>query len=85
MYGYPPDPLLASAMTALEREARDSTDAARLLAVLEDLPCWSWKWHALEVLNRFDCEGPVRSRPVLMAVLLKQLSAAFPVPMSLLH
>jgi hypothetical protein len=37
----------------------------------------------LDALNNFP--GSVRSRPALMAVLLKELSAAFPVPLALLH
>jgi hypothetical protein len=37
----------------------------------------------LETLYHFHCDGPIESR--LMGVLLKELSAEFPVPMSLLH
>ena len=74
-------PLLASALAALEREAEENPDAAHLLALIQVLP-WS-PWVRLDVLNNFP--GSVRSRPALMAVLLKELSAAFPVPMSLLH
>jgi hypothetical protein len=76
---------MASALAALEREAEDSADAARLLATIEEVRgvCCYWCW--LEVLNHFDCEGPIRSRPVLLSVLLKELSAAFPVPLSLLQ
>jgi hypothetical protein len=78
-------PLVDSALAALEREAEDNADAARLLATIEGVPgfCRYWCW--LEVLNNFDCDGPIRSRPVLLSVLLKELSAAFPVPLSLLH
>jgi hypothetical protein len=85
MSTYHPSPLLASALAALEREAEHSEDAARLLAIIEEMPgyCRYWTW--LEALTHFDCDGPVRSRPVLMSVLLKELSAAFPVPLSLLH
>jgi hypothetical protein len=87
MYGY--SPLLDSALAALEREARNSRDAARLLAELERLP-WlcSWRWDpldALETLNRFYCDGAIRARPALMAVLLMELSAANPVPLSLMQ
>jgi hypothetical protein len=76
-------PLLMSALAALEREAVDNFDAARLLEILEGLCPLCWGWSALEMLNRFD--GRVRSRPALVAVLLRELSAAFPVPRSLLH
>jgi hypothetical protein len=82
---YVRSPLLASAMAALEREARHSRDAARLLAIIEDTPGFSRHWCWLEVLNHFDCEGPIRARPVLLSVLLKELSAANPVPLSLLQ
>jgi len=78
-------PLLEAALAALEREARTNSDAARLWATLEQLPWFSWQWQALEALNHFDCDGPIRSRPALMAALLKELSASFPVPMSLLQ
>jgi hypothetical protein len=78
-------PLLTSALAALEREARDSRDAARLLAVLEELWPYSWRWSALETLNHFYCDGAIRSRPALMAVLLMELSAANPVPRTLLQ
>jgi hypothetical protein len=78
-------PLLESALAALEREAQDNPDAARLLEDLESLHPFCWSWAALETLNHFCSEGPIRSRPVLMSVLLRELSAAFPVPLSLLH
>jgi hypothetical protein len=78
-----PSPLLNSALAALEREARDNPDAARLWAIVEALPIFSRSWVMLEELNHFD--GCVKSRPALMSVLLKELSAAWPVPMSLLH
>jgi hypothetical protein len=82
---YVRSPLVASALAALEREARHSRDAARLLAIIEEMqgPCCHWYW--LEALNHFDCEGPVRARPVLLSVLLKELSAVNPVPLSLLQ
>jgi hypothetical protein len=78
-------PLVASALAALEREARHSRDAARLLAIIEEMqgPCCHWCW--LEALNHFHCEGPIRARPVLLSVLLKELSAVNPVPLSLLQ
>jgi len=78
-------PLLASAMAALEREAEDNPDAARLLATLEELCPMCWMWSALEALNHFDCEGPIRSQRILLAVLLAELSAAWPVPKSMLQ
>jgi hypothetical protein len=81
---YHPSPLLAAALAALEQEARSSPDAARLWAIIgETHPYLCCGWFMLEELNHFD--GCVRSRPALMAVLLKELSAAFPVPLSLLH
>jgi hypothetical protein len=82
---YVRSPLVASALAALEREAEDNADAARLLAIIEEMqgPCCHWYW--LEVLNHFDCEGPIRARPVLLSVLLKELSAVNPVPLSLLQ
>jgi hypothetical protein len=72
-------------MSLLEREAEDNVDAARLLDIIENVPgfCRYWCW--LEVLNHFDCAGPIRARPVLLSVLLKELSAANPVPLSLLQ
>jgi hypothetical protein len=78
-------PLLASALVALAREAEDNADAARLLATIEEMqgPCCHWCW--LEALNHFDCDGPIRARPVLLSVLLKELSAVNPVPLSLLQ
>src|SRR5262245_28858599 len=78
-------PLLECALAALEREAETNPNAARLLSELEELCPMCWSWEALETLNHFCCEGPIRSRPALMAVLLKELSAAFPVPRSLLQ
>jgi hypothetical protein len=78
-------PLLAAAMAALELEARESRDARRLLEILDNLCPWGWGWDALETLNHFQCENGVRSRPALVAVLLLELSAANPVPRSLLH
>ena len=78
-------PLLEAALAALEREARENPDAARLWAIIENIHPFCWSWETLETLNHFHCEGPIRSRPALMSVLLKELSAAFPVPMSLLH
>jgi hypothetical protein len=78
-------PLLASALAALKREAEHNADAARLLATIEGdygIRCY---WCCLEALNHFDCEGPIRARPVLLSVLLKELSAANPVPLSLLQ
>jgi hypothetical protein len=78
-------PLLEAALAALEREARANRDAARLWATLEQLPVYSFSWMALETLNHFCCDGPIRSRPALMAVLLKELAAANPVPLSLLQ
>ena len=78
-------PLVASALAALEREAEDNADAARLLATIEGdygIRCY---WCCLEALNHFDCEGPIQSRPVLLSALLKELSAVNPVPLSLLH
>jgi hypothetical protein len=82
---YHRSPLVASALAALEREAQDNADAARLLATIEEVHgfCCYWCW--LEVLNHFDCNGPIRSRPVLLSVLLKELSAVNPVPLSLLQ
>jgi hypothetical protein len=76
-------PLVMSALAALEREAVDNFDAARLLEILEGLCPLFWTWQALEALNCFD--GRVRSRQALVSVLLRELSAAFPVPLSLLH
>jgi hypothetical protein len=76
-------PLLDMALVALEREALDNPDAARLLEIIEALHPFSRSWGMLEALNHFD--GCVRSRPALMSVLLKELSAAFPIPVSLLH
>jgi hypothetical protein len=76
-------PLLASALAALEREATDDPDAARLLATIEELPPFCRHWAILDELNRFD--GCVKSRPALMSVLLYELSAAFPVPRSMLQ
>jgi hypothetical protein len=82
---YVRSPLVASALAALAREAEDNDDAARLLAIIEEMqgPCCHWCW--LEVLNHFDCDGPIRSRPALLSVLLHELAAANPVPMSLLQ
>jgi hypothetical protein len=77
--------LLEGALAALAREAPDNPDAARLLAIIEALPPFCRHWSMLEALNHFDCEDGVKSRPALMSVLLKELSAAFPVPLSLLH
>jgi hypothetical protein len=54
-----------------------------LWAIVEALPIFSRSWVMLEELNHFD--GCVKSRPALMSVLLKELSAAWLVPMSLLH
>jgi hypothetical protein len=78
---YHRSPLVASALAALEREAEHNDDAARLLATIEGVRgvCCYWCW--LEVLNHFDCDGPIRSRPVLLSVLLKELSAVNPVPL----
>ena len=76
-------PLLDTALAALEREARENPDAAVLWRMIEDLPFYCRSWGMLEVLNHFD--GCVRSRPALLSVLLKELSAAWPVPKSLLH
>jgi hypothetical protein len=76
-------PLLEAALAALEREARDNPDAAQLWAIIEEIPPFCRSWTMLEELNHFD--GCVRSRPALMSVLLKELSAAFPVPLSLLQ
>ena len=76
-------PLLDTALAALEREARENPDAALLWRAIEDLPPFCRRWRILEELNRFD--GCVRSRPALMSVLLYELSAAFPVPRSLLQ
>ena len=76
-------PLLELALAALEREASDNPDAAELLAIIESFPAFCRSWSTLEALNHFD--GCVRSRPALMAVLLRELSAAFPVPRSLLQ
>jgi hypothetical protein len=39
--------------------------------------------HAIEICDHFN--GCVRSRPALVSVLLKELSAAFPVSKSLLQ
>jgi hypothetical protein len=82
---YVRSPLVASALAALEREAQHNADAARLLATIEEVHgfCRYWCW--LEVLNHFDCDGPIRPRPVLLSALLKELSAAYPVPLSLLQ
>jgi hypothetical protein len=76
-------PLLVSALTALELEAKTNPDAARLLAIIENLPPFSRSWYMIEALNHFD--GCVRSRPALLSVVLRELSAAFPVPMSLMQ
>jgi len=78
-----PSPLLNSALAALEREARDNPDAARLWAIVDALPIFSRSWMLLDALNHFD--GCVKSRPALMSVLLKELSATFPVPLALLQ
>jgi hypothetical protein len=76
-------PLLDTALAALEREARENPDAAVLWRIIEDSPPFCRSWGMLEVCNHFD--GCVRSRPALMSVLLKELSAAWPVPLSLLN
>ena len=76
---------MAAALAALENEARKNPDAARLLAIIEDLPPYCRSWEMLELLNHYDCEGPIRSRPMIMSVLLRELSAAFPVPLSMLN
>jgi hypothetical protein len=76
-------PLLDSALAALEREARENPDAAVLWHIIEDLPPFSRSCSMLEACSHFD--GCVRSRPALVSVLLKELSAAFPVSKSLLH
>ena len=72
-----------AALRALEREAGDNPDAATLWAIIHELPVVCQTWHMLEVLSHFD--GRVRSRPALISVLLRELSAAFPVPKSLMH
>jgi hypothetical protein len=56
-----------------------------LLEIIEDLPPFCRHWAMLDVLNHFRCDNGVKARPALMGVLLKELSAAFPVPLSLLH
>jgi hypothetical protein len=85
MSTYHPSPLVASALSALEREAEQNADAARLLAIIEGIhPLCRW-FYMLEALNHFDCAGPIRSRPGFMGALLKELSAEFPVPLSLLQ
>jgi hypothetical protein len=76
-------PLLDAALAALELEAKSNPDAAVLWRIIEDLPPFCRSWSMLEACNHFD--GCVRARPALMSVLLKELSAAFPVPLSLLH
>jgi hypothetical protein len=76
-------PLLMSALAVLEREAEDNPDAAHLWMIIEALPPFCQWWAMLGVLNHFD--GSVRCRPALNGVLLKELSAAFPVPLALLH
>jgi hypothetical protein len=82
---YVRSPLVASALAALEREAEDNADAARLLATIEGErgACCYWCW--LEALNHFDCDGPIQSRPVLLSALLRELAAEYPVPLSLLQ
>jgi hypothetical protein len=75
--------LLDAALRALEQEARDNPDAAHLWAILHERPGFCQSWIMLEELNHFD--GCVRSRPALVSVLLRELSAAFPVPKSLMQ
>jgi hypothetical protein len=76
-------PLLDRALAALELEAKSNPDAALLLRMIEDVNPFCCSWGILEVCNHFD--GCVRSRPALISVVLKELSAANPVPLSLLH
>jgi hypothetical protein len=76
-------PLLEAALAALELEAKTNPDAALLLRMIEDVNPFCRSWGILEVCNHFD--GCVRSRPALISVVLKELSAANPVPLSLLH
>jgi hypothetical protein len=71
--------MLEAALAALELEARNNPDAAVLWRIIEG----DNGWGILEACNHF--EGCVRSRPALMSVLLKELSAALPVPKSLLQ
>jgi hypothetical protein len=76
-------PLRDRALAALELEAKSNPDAAALLRIFEDSPPFCRSWFMLEACNHFD--GCVRSRPALISVLLKELSAANPVPLSLLQ
>jgi hypothetical protein len=76
---------MTAALVALENEARENPDAARLLAIIENMPYYERAWGLLELLNHYICEGPIRSRPMIMSVLLRELSAAFPVPLSMLN
>ena len=81
----PNDPLLASALHVLEIEAIDNPDAAHLLDLLDSLPELSWAWSAMEVIGNFGNGDKVKSKPIFIAVLLKELSAMHPVPPMLLH
>jgi hypothetical protein len=76
-------PLLDTALAALKQEAESNPDAAALWRIIEDVRPFCRSWGMLEACNHFD--GCVRSRPALISVLLKELSAGFPVPLSLLH
>jgi hypothetical protein len=76
-------PLLDTALRALEHEASGNPDAAVVWEIIRELPIWSQLWAMLDVLTHFD--GCVKSRPALVSVLLRELSAAHPVPKSLLH
>jgi hypothetical protein len=81
----PSDPLITAAMAELEREAIRNREAMHLLELLDDLPIQAWVWGALETLSNFHQGHAVKTRPVLLAVLLKELSSLYPVPASLLH
>jgi hypothetical protein len=58
-------------------------DACPLLRQLGDLLAFNWHWRALDLLWNFESDNGIRARPVLIAVLLQELSSNNTVPRAL--